>query len=184
MIITEHREHFLRQHSKNCNDAQLLDNYLHYYLKYEGDNSHPVESFSDCLWYLKKLVTRNAPIDMVRLFSTKVKDGSSWKVKFHYIDQVCLVARIAEHIGMYDHAVHWAKKVLDYMEVFHLTKDRIKKDYLSDIYSHYDSCLEIFHKYKNYFDEEVYQDLNFEWEADFFSPTNHANQNFKYRIHL
>ena len=72
MLDKEHRYNFIEKHSNNCTPEQLLDNHFHYYTNYKnGDFHEPVQSFSDCLWYIKKFINRNKPTEAIRILDRR-----------------------------------------------------------------------------------------------------------------
>jgi hypothetical protein len=183
MLDKNYRYDFIEKHLHNCTTEQLLENYFYYYDYFDKDDE-PVKSFSDCIWYIQRLVRENKPEEVIRIFSrfTEKPVRSKATICQEYIKLLGLISHIQVLANMNDLAVYWAKKTIDMVEYFYPNNNKLNKEYFSmnDLYK---GCLDIFQKYKEYFNEEHYKDFTFDWEKEFYSPTSHANQNFKYRIH-
>lgn len=183
MLDKNYRYDFIAKHTHNCTPEQLLENYFHY-CNYVDKDDEPVESFLDCLWYIKRFVNKNKPEEVIRIFSRSLEIPVHSKATIYqeYIKLLSLITHIQVLTHMSDDAAYWAKKTLDMIEYFYPNNNKLNKEYftMTDLYK---GCLEIFQKYKEYFNEQEYKDFTFDWEKEFYSPTSHANQNFKYRIH-
>jgi len=179
MMDIKLRYDFLERHSRNCTDEQLYKNFDYYNSKYFGGLVRSeTESYSDFLWYLKKLISRNSPEAFIKLISTienvpyKKED-----IEPFYIYHMNLVAHT--HLHFFDDyitAVYWAKKTIDMIEYFTPTNHALNKEHKFEKNNLYQNCYELYQKYKNYFDKNEYKDFLFEWENKFYAPAFHANQ--------
>lgn len=178
MLDQELRYDFIAKHSYNCTPKQLFDNYSYYYSTYKNGDAHSHESFADCLWYIKKLISKYKPETACKLIrqlcGITLDEMTDEQGYIHFMHEI---AHIHKFIHDYEVAVHWAKKTIDMIEYFHPNNSAIDKEYFLLKDECYKECLELYQKYKEYFDEEIYKDFTFDWEIEFYSPTFHANDN-------
>jgi hypothetical protein len=175
------RYDFIEKHSRNCTAEQLFRNYQYFYLKYaEGDAGAKVGCFADCLWYLKKLVTKYKPEKVIKLICD-IENTSYNEIDIEqgYIYLMNEITRIHLFIDDYQVVAHWAKKTIDMIEYFHPNNAAIDKQYFLLRDDLYKDSWELYQKYKEYFDEKIYKDFVFDWEKEFYSPSFHSNQNVK-----
>ena len=179
---------FIKMHSKNCTPEQSLDNHLYYSLKYEnGDFHEPVESFIDCQCYLLEFICSDKPYQvakhLLKLINAPANYRANTILEDEFIYLMHLATKVFEFAHNYESAALMARKTVDMIEFFHPTNKAIDKEYFFEKNWYYRDCFEVYQKYKKYFNEEEYKKYIFPFEKDFYAPTAHANQNFKYRIH-
>src|SRR5882724_7899492 len=96
MIYTNYRYDFIERHSKNCTAEQLYQNYRYYYSKYAESNSKTeIGCLADCLWYLKKLISRYKPEKVIKmLFDIEKLPYNKMNIEKEYVYLMNKVARI------------------------------------------------------------------------------------------
>jgi hypothetical protein len=179
MLEKKLRYDFIEKHSRNCTPEELYRNFLHYYDNYMGGDSHTqVQLFSDCLWYIKKLVSRTRPDKLIKFILAKENmPYEKSYVAYLYIDLISMIARIYESYEAYEMAVCWAKKGLNLIEYFHPVEAAFSKEYIIKHSKPYLDCSELFQKYKEYLDKTFCSNMIFDWEDEFYFPANSANNN-------
>lgn len=177
IIETDLRYEFLKMHSKTCNALELY-NYYEYF--YKNGNCPQGTSYSgDCIWYLKKLLAYYRPEESIPKLHPYRVPG--------YIEDfyILLMGEVADMLWQCDDfigAIIWAKKALDMIDYFHPHYNAPTKQKFIKENHYYSFVAEIFERYKDYLDEDLCRECEFDWEKKFYSPATHANQNFKYRI--
>jgi hypothetical protein len=179
-LVTE----FLGKHADNCNGQELYYFFNYYYCRYQhGDKHSPVEKFYNCIWYLKHLLTRYNPAEVIEIiYDFEGLRYDKTIVEMEYLYLMNMVVQIHLFNDDFDYAVHWAKKTLEMIDYFHPCLNKPTKEVILKENLYYADSTKLFEKYHHYFDPKLHEEVVFHWEKKFYDPTFHANQNFKYRL--
>lgn len=179
MITTKLRHELLKAHSDNCSPEKLYHEFLHYFINYQDDNDHPVESIGNSLFYLKSLISSDyTPEECIRMiYASEGLRYDPAVLEESYVYLAWIITTIELLYKDYQSAVHWARRTLDLVDYFHPFATDKSKNRTIDESLYYEDCFNIFVDNYNFFDQELHRQIQFSWINDLYIPTPANDQN-------
>jgi hypothetical protein len=180
VIKTDLRTSFIKKHAETCDIASLFNKFCYY----TSEDLQGIGYRGDSKWYLCKLLSNFSPKESMPILCPI--EGKKFVQNIHEEKYIILMAGMVELLvdnKDYSAAAAWAKIGVDLVNYFHPYLNVITKQTIIEESKAYKYFADIFERYKEYFDQDWYSNYGyFDWQKKFYSPTTHANQNFKYRI--
>jgi hypothetical protein len=181
MLCTKDRDKFILKHIDTCSAVELFRHHEYYYYTFWDTNCPQKTSlFGDFLRYLKRYLMKYKPeVGFAALCKDMGTTLTKEEIEDAYIDYMVKVAAAEEFFDDYLLAAFFARKALDMVNYFHPYLNRASKEKIWQERKWYKSAMAIYEDYKDYLTDEFYNAVTFDWEDEFYSPSTHANKNFK-----
>lgn len=171
-VHTESRKLFLEQTAENATKAELYQHFLYYYEKYQNvePQNYQVETFGDCIGFIKALLKRCEPEECIRLIYEI--EGCKFDrsiVEDSYIYLIRTVSLLEDFFCNDQSSAHWAKKGLEMVNYFHPYATAEQKNEIIANNFYYERCLKKFREFQHLFDEDIQKQFIWDWERKYMS---------------